>query len=191
MGRSKNAASRPPSEPAVQRIIDVFASSVTLRTRATGLFARFAHDLEIEARGFSGWVEVEGASTTAELTFPVAQLRVVGVLRAGRVARNVLSSKDVLEIERKVRMEVLVGPTVIVRWSGDLLRGELRVVAPRGEQRLAVAVTVDTKSDSTLVVRGRMRISLNRLGCPEVKAPFGAFKVADDVDVEAVLALGA
>lgn len=167
--------------------LDLAASSVRLHTRAEGVLARFAHDLELLVPPASGQVVREGARWTGELTFRVADARVVGVLRGERVDRGVLSAKDVAEIERKLRDEVLLGPEVRVRGEGDLRLGTLTVAAPKGTETVTFAPTADEEPAGRLEVRARTRLSLRKLGCPEVKAPLGAFKVADVVEVEARL----
>ncbi len=160
--------------------VDLASSKVTIRTRASGLLAKLAHDLEIAARDFTGHVELDGERWTAELAFPVASLRVIGVVRGGQVDRGVLSAGDVAEIERKLRHEVLRGETVTVRGSGDRRRGELTVTAPRGQERVTVALRTDDRAVSFVA-----KLSLARLGVDEVKGPLGAFKVSDEVEVAA------
>lgn len=174
----------------MRRALVTARSSVKVRTRAVGPLARLAHDLELEATGGSGWVEDDGERWTSELTFPVTGLRVRGVLRGGKVVRTVLSAKDVAEIERKIRSEVLVGPAVRVRGSGDRKLGRLEVEAPAGQMTLTVAPSLDVAAPDAPSVAGRTRLSLARLGCPEVKAPLGAFKVADEIEVEVDLTFG-
>lgn len=171
----------------MQRTLDASASSVKIRTRARGVLAKLAHDLELEARGATGTVEVVGERWTAELSFPVAGLRVLGVVRNGRVLVDVLSASDVAQIEKKIRTEVLVGPCVTVTGQGSKLLGELRIAAPHGTQGLPIALSLEERADGATLVHARTRLSLARLGCPEVKAPLGAFKVADELEVDAAL----
>jgi hypothetical protein len=171
------------------RAVDLKSSTVTIRTKASGLLARLAHDLELDASRFSASIEPEGAQWRVELEFPVASIRVVGALKGGRVDRTVLSASDVSEIERKLRDEVLRGDLVRVRGAGDRRRGELTVIAPRGEQKLTVALTTEDRASGETVVGLATKVSLARLGVGEVKGPLGAFKIADDVEVAARLVL--
>jgi hypothetical protein len=176
----------------MRRPLDVARSSVKVRTRATGPLARLAHDLELEATGASGWVEEDGPSFRAELTFPVAGIRVVGVVRRGTVDRSVLSSRDVAEIERKIRGEVFRGDEVRILGAGDRRLARLDVMAPRGSQVVTVALGIgDATADGGRAVEGRTRLSLATLGCAPIQAPLGAFKVADEIEVEATLTFGA
>lgn len=159
--------------------IDHHASSITVRTRATGLLGRLAHDLEIQATAFSGDVRVDGDSWEATLRFPVADLRVVGALKNDRVDRGVLSTREVAEIESKIRREVLLGSEITVTLVGSGSRGEAAVVAPRGQQRLPVTLTRDDDHS----VYGSLWLSLRALGVDEIKGPLGAFKVDDAIEV--------
>ncbi len=160
---------------------------IRVRTRATGLLARLAHDLELDATGASGWVSEDGEGWTSELVFPVAGLRVVGVLRGGKVDRSVLAPKDIAEIERKIRDEVLLGATVTVRGRGNRKLGRFEVLAPKGATSITVALMLGSSDGERRTVEARTRLSLSSLGCAEVKAPLGAFKVADELEVEGSL----
>ncbi|MSP24667.1 MAG: hypothetical protein EXR75_05785 [Myxococcales bacterium] len=178
----------------VQRTIDTHQSRLAVRTTATGLLRRLAHDLELEVTRYEGTVDLEGEGEgeglrwRLELVCFVDGLRVVGVVRRGAVDRGVLSASEATEIERKLRQEVLPGERVVVRGAGTTSRGELTVTAPRGEQTLAVRPRL-TVNAGTSKAECELRVSLARLGVAEVKGPLGAFKVADEVVVLATLAL--
>jgi hypothetical protein len=169
-----------------KRAIDLQASSVTLRTRATGLLARFAHDLEIHAEGFEGSVEVDGDRWSTDLLFPVRRLRVIGSLKKdGKVDFSAISAADLDEIERKIRDEVLCGREVRIRVEGtSTSRGQLRVTAPAGTQQLSVPLSAHERPEGGHEVKGETRLSLRKLGVKEIKGPLGAFKVFDEVEVE-------
>ncbi|MEZ4437787.1 MAG: hypothetical protein R3B72_01745 [Polyangiaceae bacterium] len=165
------------------RGIDTQASTITLRTRAKGLLGKLAHDLEIRVRDFDGEVTVDGEAWTATLTIAVADLEVVGALRGNKVDRAVLSSGDRQEIERKIRQEVLVGPKVAITASGSRRsRGEARIAAPKGEQRVFVDIVAEDRPGGEISCRGDFLLSLKALGVAEIKGPLGAFKVADAVE---------
>jgi hypothetical protein len=166
------------------RTFDADASSFTVRTRAKGLLARLAHDLEIEAKGFSGSIELDGDAWHGELRFPIGELRVVGSLRGDRVDRAVLSSSDKSEIDRKIREEVLPVPEVRVRLeNGTRTRCDAVVISARGEQRVSTTLTTEDRRDGEVVCYGELALSLKALKIKEVKAPLGAFKVADRIEV--------
>ncbi|HZO11904.1 MAG TPA: hypothetical protein VFB62_01555, partial [Polyangiaceae bacterium] len=164
--------------------IDFEASAITLRTRAKGLLAKLAHDLELEARRFEGSVELDGSAWTARLAFPVRDLHVVGSLRGERVERNVLSSADRAEIERRIRDDVLTVDKVEVSLTGtSRAGGEAHVRVGRGEQRVRFSMTTEERRDGELVSHGAVNVSLSTLGIAEIKGPLGAFKVNDSVEV--------
>ena len=163
--------------------IDPDRSKLLVRTRATGLLARFAHDLEMEARAISGTADASGPAWTAELSFPVARLAVLGVRRGGRVETGVLSTADQADIERKIRDEVLQTDAVRVSASGEgRNRATVSVRVGRGEQKLDVPLTARDEAGELAVV-GSCRLSLRALAVKEIKGPLGAFKVDDAVEI--------
>ncbi len=175
-----------------KRGLDLQASTVTIRTRATGLLARFAHDLEITAEGFEGSVQIDGDRWVTDLKFPVRRLRTIGSLRDGRVDFSAISASDLAEIERKIRDEVLRGPEVTVHVEGTgPSRGQLRVSAPEGEQQVSVPLSLSERPDGGQRVNGKIELSLRKLGVPAIKGPLGAFKVSDEIEVEFKFALAA
>jgi hypothetical protein len=171
--------------------IEPALSTVAVRTRAAGLLARFAHDLEIRAAEVRGRASVDGDTWTAELAIPVVGLRVAGVLRDDRVDSTVLSANDRLEIERKLREEVLPGTSVVrVRASGASRGlGEARIELTRGNAAVRAPLATREAPDASIEVSGNVRLSLRALGIQEIKAPLGAFKVRDDVEVRFALTL--
>src|SRR5690349_5313634 len=109
--------------------LDPTASRLTIHTRAVGMLARLAHDLEITASELRGRARLDGESWTAELEVRVAKLRVAGVLRGERLDPEALSAADRLDIERRMHGEVLRGTEIVeVRASGATRdRAEVRV----------------------------------------------------------------
>jgi hypothetical protein len=170
--------------------IDTASSTLTVRTRARGLLARLAHDLEIAARDIAGAASVDGASWSGELEVPVAGLRVVGVPRGEAVDTSALSSSDRAEIERRMRDDVLAGTQrVKVRASGASRdRGEAIVELARGSARVSPSNSVRDEGEK-LVVSGRVQVSLKALGIKEIKGPLGAFSVNDIVEIRYALTL--
>ena len=79
----------------------------SVRTRAKGLLARLAHDLEIAAGATPGRVEVGESAWSGELVVPVAKLAVAGSLHGDRLDPSGLSPGDRAEVERRIRDEVL------------------------------------------------------------------------------------
>jgi hypothetical protein len=165
--------------------VDVSASRIRMQTRATGLLARFAHDLEIEAPDLDAELSVDGEKWNATLRFPVARLRVVGVLRKGRLDETVLSAGDKDEIRQRMDEQVFGGTsTVVVRAEGAQAgRGSATVELGKGTQKISLRQEADPGDDGATRVEGRCALSLRSLGVKEIKGPLGAFKVHDGVDV--------
>ena len=166
-----------------RHVIDVAASSIRIRTRASGLLARLAHDLEIRATALEGSVEEEALIWTTDLRVAVSGLRVAGTLHGDRLDQAALSASDRAEIERKLRDEVLRVAEVRVRATGrDRASAEVEVIAARTVQARA-ALSVREAGDHALQVVASLPLSLRALGVAEVKGPLGAFKVDDAVQV--------
>jgi hypothetical protein len=167
-------------------------STITIRTRATGMLARLAHNLEIVSNDVRGSASSDGDAWTAEILVPIASLRVVGARKGDRVDPNILSSDDRAEIERKIRAEVFGGAgDVSARAEGtSLLRGEASISiggAYRGRARVMQTHT-EQEPDAeggprAISVSGRADVSLRALGIPEVRGPLNAFRVSDTVEV--------
>ncbi len=172
--------------------IDPARSEVRVRTRAKGMLAALAHDLEIRAEGIHGHATADGPAWAVELTVPVGKMRVAGTLHGDRLDAAALSGGDRAEIERKLREDVLATPDVIARATGETRdRGEV-VIALRGTARAPVRQRVEAKPggapgggepEAELVVTGSCELSLKALGVREVKGPLGAFKIADAVEL--------
>jgi hypothetical protein len=165
--------------------IDKGASKLVLRTRAQGMLARLAHDLEIAAGEINGAASLDGDAWTAEVAVPVSSLRVAGALRGDRLDTSALSSKDRAEIERKIREEVLAaGPEVRTRAEGPSRdRGEATVSFGSKSARVSVSHSKTEPSGAGFSVTGRAELSLRALGVAEVKGPLNAFRVGDTIEV--------
>jgi hypothetical protein len=178
--------------------IDPATSSLRVETRAKGMLAKLAHDLSIEGAGPTGTCRVEDGRFTLELELPVAALRVAGVRKGARVDTSVLSRGDLEDIHRKLKDEVLAGrSSVAVRATGAApaegarsVRAEVVVRAGRGEQKLHVDVALEGGGERR-VATGVTRVSLEALRIPPVKAPLGAFRVDDAIEITAHLELAA
>jgi len=170
--------------PAQRLVLEKASSRLAVRTHASGLLARLAHDLEIVASEISGAATLEDEGFSAELVVPVAGLRVAGVLRGDKVDQAALSASDRSEIERKIREEVFSGTREIaVRARGASRdRADISVEIASGRQSLSVALRA--REEGELVrASGRVELSMKRLGIKEVKGPLGAFRVDDAVEV--------
>src|SRR5437667_12856762 len=95
--------------------LDPALSRVAVYTFAEGLFSALAHDLEIVAGDVSG--EADGEK--AEVRVGVAALKVSGVMKRGRLDRDVLSESDRAAIEKQIREAVLPLAHVVPRTQPD------------------------------------------------------------------------
>jgi hypothetical protein len=158
-------------------------SQIRIRTYAKGLFSPLAHDLELEAKTIEG--SGDGGAKRGELRVSTKDIRVVGVLKKGRVDTSILSDKDRGEIEKKIRESVLDGgPWVVVQAEMDGSRAKLSIQSSQGPQIAETAVLVLKEADNVTTVEGSLKLSMKKLGVAEVKGPLGAFKVGDEVEVE-------
>lgn len=165
--------------------LDPTGSKLTLRTRATGMLAALAHDLEISATELRGAARLEGDSWSGELEIPVAGLRVAGTLRGDTLDPSGVSDRDRREIEQRIRDEVLRGTDVVrVAASGATRdRGEARVTLVSGSAALQVTLSARDRDAGAVGVTGRCQLSMASLGVREVKGPLGAFKLKDALEV--------
>ncbi len=164
--------------------LDAPSSRLAVRTRAVGMLARLAHDLEIVATRFDAHAELDGDAWSGELSIPVDGLEVAGVLKAERVDSNVLSPSDRAEILKRMRADAFHGASAIeVHVSGTTRERAELVIAIRGhESRSSVALRTREENDA-FAVTGTATLSLKSIGSREIKAPLGAFSVKDDVEV--------
>jgi hypothetical protein len=179
--------------------IDPTRSQIRIQTRAKGMLARLAHDLEIVSAAVEGRAMIDEAAWSADLSVPVASLRVAGTLRGERLDASALSAADRAEIERKLRDEVFPrAAKITVSARGETRdRAEVQITWPGGSTRTTAKLKPSSRAadapaggaPAALTIAGRCEISLAALGVAEVKAPLGAFKVADAVVVYAELTL--
>jgi hypothetical protein len=164
--------------------LDAPRSRLAVRTRAVGMLARLAHDLEIVATRLDARAELDGDAFRGELTFPVDGLEIAGVLKGDRVDPNVLSTSDRAEILKRMRADAFRGaPAVEVRASGTS-RERAEIVITVGGRSANATVALDTREDGdAIAARGTAKLSLKSLGAREIKAPLGAFSVKDDLEV--------
>lgn len=177
-----------------RRLVVGSAATITLRTRAEGLLARLAHDLELTSTEVSGHVEldVDGDAWTAELSVSVASLRVVGALHGDVVDSVTLSAADRAQIEQKMREAVFFGGARVVTATArgaSRSSGEATIAIASRSQRVTFSVSAAALADGTLGPTGRFTLSLDALGVKPIKGPLGAFRVKDAVDVSFAILL--
>ncbi len=167
--------------------LDSAASSLVLRTRAKGFLSKLAHDLELCCRGVRAEGERDGETWRGRLVVPVAAIEVVGSIKKGKVDPGALSAWETDLILQRLRQEVFAGiDEVIAVASGRQSRGDLEIaVGARGQKVLALVELRDRAGG--LELRAKGDVSMRALGMAEVKAPLGAFTVADAVEWDAAL----
>ena len=164
-------------------VLDAARSRLTVRTRATGLLARFAHDLELAAP-LTGHADLDGDAWSGELRFPVAALEVVGVVKAGRVDASVLSRSDQADISKRMRDDAFRGASEVRVHAEGTTRDRAALTITIGAKAARVSVAfVTLEQDAGFAVNGRAPLSLKALGSREIKAPLGAFSVEDEIAV--------
>lgn len=171
--------------------LDPSASRLLLRTRSTGVFARLAHDLEVQASQISGRASLDGGAWSGEITISVAGLIVAGTVRSDVVDPAGLSADDRREIEQKLRDQILRGTSEVrVRASGrtrDRAEGQVELASGRGH--ITAPLTTRERPGGIMEVSGACWVSMRELGIPEVKGPLGAFKLRDEIEVRFELTL--
>ena len=167
--------------------LDSTASSLVLRTRAKGLLSKLAHDLELRCRGVRAEGDRDGDAWRGRLVVPVAAIEVVGSIKKGKVDAAALAGWEIDQILQRLRQEVFAGVAeVIAVASGRQSRGDLEIaVGARGQKVLALVEWRDRAGGQELRAKGE--VSMRALGLAEVKAPLGAFTVADAVEWDAAL----
>ena len=166
--------------------LDAPGSRLVVRTRAVGMLARLAHDLELVATRFDARAEIDGDAWTGSLSIPVDALEVAGALKGERVDPSVLSPSDRAEILKRMRADAFRGAVVVeVRATGTGRdRAEL-VIAIDGtrESPRFCAVFATREDGEAIAVTGTTKLSLKSIGAREIKAPLGAFSVKDEVEI--------
>jgi len=173
-------------------LVDAAASKITIRTGAEGLLARLAHDLELTGREVSGNVTVDGDAWTADLSVPVAALRVEGALRGAELDRGALSASDRAQIEQKMREDVFFGGARLVTAAAhgtSRTGGEATIAIGPRSQRAPVTLSVETTEGGLTRATGRVTVSLAQLGVKPIKGPLGAFRVKDAVEIHFAISL--
>lgn len=173
-------------------LVAATAATITLRTRAEGLLARLAHDLELSSAEVSGQVTLDGDAWTAELSVPVASLRVVGALHGDAVDTTALSAANRAQIEQKMREDVFFGGAHVVvatAHGASFASGEATISLASRSQRVPCTLSAATPAEGPTRATGRFTLSLAALGVKPIKGPLGAFRVKDAVEVSFAIPL--
>ena len=113
--------------------IDQGSCNVWVFTFKEGLLSRVAHDLKLELGRFSFELKESGV----EARFDTRSFRVLGAMRDGRLARNMLSARDIQKIEGQIRKDVLrshrfpeavfTSTSVLMEEDSVVVSGEIRL----------------------------------------------------------------
>ena len=170
--------------PAVRYTLDAPTSKLTIRTGTVGMFSPLAHDLELAAGALRGELELDGDAYSVRVQVHVAQLRVAGVVKRGKLDADALSARDRAEIERRIREDVFrtAGDVLIeARGTGRTAAVDVRVGA--GVARVSVGLSKLTRDALEARADGECELSIKALGLTEVRGPLNAFRVADTLHV--------
>lgn len=171
----------------VRYVIDPKGSTFTVRAFATGMLSAFGHSPTLAIRDFQG--EVQLTSDTLE----GASLRLV-IQAASLAVTDDISEKDRLEIERKMRDEVLETegfPEIVYECSGassiQKLGEGLYLAALNGDLALhgvtrsqVVSARVTLKGDSVRAT-GEFAVRLSDYEIKPVSAAGGTVKLKDEL----------
>jgi hypothetical protein len=164
--------------------LDPRQSRVRVQTFAEGLFARLAHDIEIDFGSLSGRASRDDKRATIEA--PLAGARVAGVLHKDRVDEDALSASDRDDILDKMRRDVFhanASDRVAIEATVDGGSANVTLTPPKGR---AITITIRpeiTDEGQGIRARGSFDLSLSAIGSDVVKGPMNAFRVKDRVAV--------
>jgi hypothetical protein len=167
-------------------VLDPSKTKVRLRTFAEGLFARLAHDLELECRELTGTAEIDSStrSGTARILAPIDKIDVLGTLsKDKKVDPKGLSPSDREDCLGKMRKDVFHATkgNVTVEATIDSGKARVTITPPNGKTITTRAINLATDDATTLT--GTLEISLSAIGSDTVKGPMNAFRVKDMVEI--------
>jgi polyisoprenoid-binding protein YceI len=181
------ASGAPATSGATRYDVDVFKSTIEVRTGSSGILSTFGHDHRLMVQRLSGRVDREAApeAWTVALEVDTGSLAVV----------DDESQKDRPEIEKEMNAKVLESarfPKILFnarRVGEGAVAEEERKVDVDGELDLhgrkkpvRVPVTLTLHAD-TLRARGKVRLKLSDFSIERTSAAGGTVKVADEIDV--------
>lgn len=177
--------------PALPFTVDPQASRLLVHTRAEGLLARLAHDLQLSTRDLSATLTLDGDTWSAALQTPVRSLAVDGVLHGDTLDRTVLSASDREQIITKMREDVFGSSAQIEARAAGTRRdkGEATVTIGRSSMRAPLTLSVQEGEAGALTATGSFELSIKALGGKAIKGPLGAFSVKDSVKIRFELRL--
>jgi polyisoprenoid-binding protein YceI len=161
-----------------------------LRTSRAGLGRRAGHDLTIEAAGWSGTATVDladPAASAVRIEIAVDDLEV----REGTGGALPLTDANRVEIRKNIRQILKADRHPAIIFESAKVSGTLSDFTIEGDLTIAAAtrgITVrGTAGGDRITAHGT--VAQSRWGIKPYSAFFGALKLADEVEIDAVLTI--
>ena len=154
--------------------------SLKIKTKREGAAAKAGHDLVLDAKSWSGTVEV-GDNTSIELSVDSSSIEI----ESGSGGAKPLTDKDKADIKKSMDDKVLGGSDITFKSTEASLDGGSG--SAKGDLSIAgssdtVNVPLNVGDDGT--VKASITLSQSDFGIKQFKALMGALKVGDQVEVE-------
>jgi polyisoprenoid-binding protein YceI len=154
--------------------------SLKIKTKREGAAAKAGHDLVLDAKSWSGTVEV-GDNTSIELSVDSSSIEI----ESGSGGAKPLTDKDKADIKKSMDDKVLGGSDITFKSTEASLDGGSG--SAKGDLSIAgssdtVNVPLNVGDDGT--VKASITLSQSDFGIKQFKALMGALKVSDAVEVE-------
>ena len=164
---------------------------LTISTYKSGMGAKVGHDLVLEARRWSGTVDVNPDNPGASSVQVTVDARSFEVVQASGGVKP-LSDKDSADIRKNMDDKVLQTsrfPEITFRSTQvtpTSIAGDLTIVG--NTQPVTLALSVQDGAGETTIT-GRTTVTQTKFGIKPFSAMMGALKVKDDVDMQVELSL--
>lgn len=163
-------------------------AELSVFTFKEGLLSPVAHDLKLKVGRWSARLDKTGpGAVTAVGAFDAGSLTVDGVMRDGRLVKDVLGPRDTDKIAKTIREEVLMAsrhPSITWRGQGALVGGAARVdgeLTLVGKTRKLSARVKKEGADPVWVIE--TTVHQPDFGIKPYSAMLGALKIKPDVVV--------
>lgn len=163
-------------------------AELSVFTFKEGLLSPVAHDLKLKVGRWSARLDKTGPGAVAAVgAFDASSLSVEGVMRDGRLVKDVLGARDTDKIAKTIRDEVLMSsrhPSIAWRGQGALVGGTARVdgeLTLQGKTRRLTARVKKEGVDPVWVIEAT--VHQPDFGIKPYSAMLGALKIKPDVVV--------
>ncbi|HVE45429.1 MAG TPA: YceI family protein [Acidimicrobiales bacterium] len=161
------------------------AGSLTVHTFRAGMGAKIGHDLVLEAKKWSGTVNVDAdnpSASSVEVTVDLSSLEIVSA--TGGV--KPLSDKDRVDIAKNIEKTLDTGKHPNVTFKSTSVSGSEPTVTVNGDltikgQTKPATLTVTANGDK---LTGKTSVVQSEFGIKPYSAMMGALKVRDSIDLE-------